>query len=116
MMFDLNTLIIILGLCSQSFSYFNYFQIMTGIDVMSLLINNQLSTGQMNLIINFVNTQLQNIASEITLSDSDLWELLKYVIEESGNGNIISADLLVSMGLYTNSILAYLNAFGFIIQ
>ena len=88
----------------------------TGIDVMSLLLNNQLSSGQMNLIFNFVNAHLQNIASEITLSDSDLWELLRYVIQESGNSNIINAEILISFGLYTNSILAYLISFGFIIQ
>jgi hypothetical protein len=116
MMMFINTIITIIDFCGQSFAYCNYYQMITGIDVLSMLENNQLSIETMNIIINTVNTHMVNIASEISLTDADLWELLRYVIQESGNTNIISAELLESLGLYTNSIIAYLNIFGYIIR
>ncbi len=119
MYFDINFVTVtfaVLGMCAKSFGYLNYYQMITGVDVMSILINNQLSIELMYTIFNTVNTHMLNIASEISLSDNDLWELLRYVIQESGNSNIISAELLTDLGLYTNSIIAYLTSFGYIIQ
>jgi len=115
-MLDLNFLAAVLDLCVQSYAYCNIFQSITGIDVLSSLANNQLNVQLMYLIINAVNANSVNMASQISLSDIDLWELLRYAIQESGNTNIISAELLQSLGLYTNSILAYLISFGYIIQ
>jgi hypothetical protein len=113
MFININTVVTIVDLCAQSFNYCNYFQMVTGIDVISLLTNNQISASTMCLIINTVNGQLQNITTDISLTDADLWELLKYVIEQSGNTNIIRAELLESLGLYTNSVIAYLTEFGY---
>jgi hypothetical protein len=111
-MFGLNELIFLLGCLSQVYTYLSQFQIITGIDVISLLVNNQLNPALINLIIHTVSSNAVNMTTEISLSDRDLWDLLSYVISVS-NGNIISAELLDSLGLYNNSIVAYLISFGF---
>lgn len=116
MFFDPYLIITALSMCAKVFSYCTQFQMMTGIDVMSLLINNQLSHEAMIIIVQTVNSNMLNIATNIPLNDADLWELLRYVIQESGNSNIISAQLLIDLGLFTNSIIAYLISFGYIIQ
>jgi len=103
-------------MCAKTFYYCTEFQMITGIDAVSLLLNNQLTIEAMNIIVNTVNTNMLNLATNIALNDADLWELLRYVIQESGNTNIISAQLLIDLGLYTNSIIAYLISFGYIIQ
>lgn len=117
MLFDLNTVFEILTLCAKTFTILHQFQIITGIDVIPLFLNNQLSVEMLQIIINTVNTfATLNVTSEISLADQDLWELLRYAIQESGNTNIVSAEILDSLGLYTNSIIAYLNSFGYSVQ
>jgi|ERR1700679_164310 len=116
MFFDPILIFTVVTMCAKTFAYCSEFQMMTGIDVISLLINNQLSIEAMNIIVNTVNTNMLNLATNIPLNDADLWELLRYVIQESGNTHIISAQLLIDLGLYTNSIIAYLISFGYIIQ
>jgi hypothetical protein len=111
-MFGLNELLYILGCLSQVYTYLYQFQLITGIDVFSLLLNNQFNPALINLIIHTVNSNALNTSTVISLSDRDLWDLLSYVISIS-NGNIISAELLDSLGLYNNSIIAYLISFGF---
>ena len=116
MYIDPQFLIVALKSFAQLYSYLNYYQMITGIDVLSMLLNNQISIETMQFIINTVNTHMLNIASEVSLTDVDLWELLRYAIQESGNTNIVRAEILQELGLYTNSIIAYLISFGYIIQ
>ena len=116
MFIDPQFLIVALKSIAHVYSYCAHYQMITGIDVLSMLANNQISIETMQFIISTVNTHLLNIASEVSLTDVDLWELLKYAIQESGNTNIIRAEILQELGLYTNSIIAYLISFGYIIQ
>src|ERR1700688_4487422 len=107
MFIDPQFLIVALKSIAHVYSYCAHYQMITGIDVLSMLANNQISIETMQFIISTVNTHLLNIASEVSLTDVDLWELLKYAIQESGNTNIIRAEILQELGLYTNSIIAY---------
>jgi len=105
MTLDNNTLFIasvILITCFQTYVICSQYQTVTGIDLLGALPQ--------------VQAQVQDFTREVFLSDTDLWELLRFVIEQASPGNIISAELLVSLGLYTNSVIAYLNLFGYIIQ
>ena len=113
---DYTTIGIVVLLCAQPFAYCYYYQLTTGIPVLSHILNNDFSRERMLEVINTVNSILQNISTEVSLSDIDLGELLTYAIEASGNTNIVSVEVLQSLGLYTDSIIAYLNLFGYLIQ
>jgi hypothetical protein len=118
MFLDSHTVVIasaILLTCAKTFAIFEQYRMITGIDLLSDTIFNQLSAESLSLINNVI-SQAQEITTEVFLPDIDLWELLRYAVETAGNSNIISAELLESLGLYTNSVIAYLNLFGYIIQ
>jgi hypothetical protein len=51
----------------------------------------------------------------VELSDAELNELLQIVFAEIGNSNLISVELLQSLGLYTDTVVSLLNALGYII-
>lgn len=71
------------------------------------LIGGALATPEQ--ISNAVNTTV------VTLTDEELNELILALISEIGNSNIISVSLLQSFGLYTHSVMAYLESLGYII-
>ena len=51
----------------------------------------------------------------VELTDADLNELLQIVFAETGNSNLISAELLQALGLYTDTVVSLLEALGYII-
>jgi len=51
----------------------------------------------------------------VELTDAELNELLQIVFAEIGDSNLISVELLQSLGLYTDTVVALLNALGYII-
>lgn len=67
------------------------------------------STG---VVAKYVNSS----STTVEVSDEDLNELLQVVFRQIGNTNIISVSLLESLGLNTPTVVAYLEALGYIIQ
>jgi hypothetical protein len=61
------------------------------------------------------NNDFDGATTEVELNDADLNELLQIVFAEIGNSNIISVELLQSLGLYTNTVVSALEALGYII-
>ena len=51
----------------------------------------------------------------VSLTDAELNGLLQLVFNEIGSSNVIYAELLVSLGLYTPTIIEYLLRLGYII-
>jgi hypothetical protein len=51
----------------------------------------------------------------VNLSDDELHSLLDFVFAQSGNSNIISRELLISLGLHTSTVINYLQSLGYII-
>ena len=62
-----------------------------------------------------ISTYVSNNSTVVELSDEELNELLEIVFREIGDSNEISAALLQSLGLYTSSVISYLEALGYII-
>jgi hypothetical protein len=54
-------------------------------------------------------------ATEVTLTDEDLNSLLEYLFSQIGNSNQIPVELLESLGLYTSTVVTYLEGLGYII-
>jgi hypothetical protein len=54
-------------------------------------------------------------STTVDLTDEELNELLEIILIEVGNSNMISAEYLHSLGLHTNTVIAYLEALGYII-
>lgn len=54
-------------------------------------------------------------SSIVELTDAELNELLQIVFAEIGNSNLISVDLLQSLGLYTDTVVSLLTSLGYII-
>jgi hypothetical protein len=52
----------------------------------------------------------------VELTDAELNELLQIIFAEIGNSNIIEVQLLQSLGMYTDTIVAVLQALGYIIN
>jgi len=52
----------------------------------------------------------------VELSDAELNELMQIVFAEIGNSNLISIELLQSLGLYTDTVVSYLESLGYIIS
>ena len=93
---------VVLITCFQTFVICSQYQTLTGIDLLDALAQTQ--------------APVQDITREVFLSDTDLWELLRHVTEQASPTNVISGELLESLGLYTNSVISYLNLFGYIIN
>jgi len=51
----------------------------------------------------------------VEVADADLNELLQVVFQEIGNSNLISVELLQSLGLHTETVVSYLQNLGYII-
>jgi hypothetical protein len=110
---DPQLLLLALKFCAHTYSILYYYQMITGAEVLPMLANNQLSIEAFQFIAYIVNQHMVNAPSVVPLIDVDLWQLLNIVIQESGNTNIIRAEVLQEFGLYTNSVIAYLISFGF---
>jgi hypothetical protein len=54
-------------------------------------------------------------SSIVELTDAELNELLQIVFAEIGNSNLISVELLQSLGLYTDTVVSLLTSLGYII-
>jgi len=63
-----------------------------------------------------VSKYVNKSSTVVELSDDDLNKLLEVVFREIGNSNIISTSLLKSLGLYTPTVVSYLESLGYIIQ
>jgi hypothetical protein len=55
-------------------------------------------------------------ATEVELTDAELNELLQIILAEIGNTNVIDSQLLQSLGMYTDTVIAFLEALGYIIS
>jgi hypothetical protein len=51
----------------------------------------------------------------VELTDAELNELLQIVFAEIGDSNLISVELLQSLGLYTDTVVSVLTALGYLI-
>jgi hypothetical protein len=69
--------------------------------------------GNANTNDNFV---YEGATTMVELSDAELNELLQIVFAEIGNSHLISVELLQSLGLYTNTVVSYLESLGYIIS
>jgi hypothetical protein len=101
--------------CVKALYYCYYFQASTGVDILTFIADNP---EAMNIIlrnvINFVESDMaQNISMEVFLSDADIMGLILYVITNFSDNGIISSEILIELGLHTNSIIAYLFLLGF---
>jgi len=63
-----------------------------------------------------VSKYVNSCTTTVELSDEDLNSLLEVVYREIGNSKIIGVSLLQSLGLYTPTVVSYLENLGFIIQ
>jgi hypothetical protein len=114
---SLNALMLIaIAVTFKTMGYCDIYQLITGIDVIQLILNNPAeSQAILTTVINTVNALYQQMPVEVFLTDTDLWELLNYAILESGSGDVISAQILRELGLYSNSIIAHLISLGYTI-
>jgi hypothetical protein len=102
--------------CTKALFYLNYYQAITGIDVISLIGNNPAALQNiLVVVIQTVHSHMSSMSTEVFLSDDDLWGMISYVIRECSDGDNIRAETLVELGLNTNSIIAYLISIGFTI-
>jgi hypothetical protein len=62
-----------------------------------------------------VSTHVNNPSTVVDLSDADLDSLLQFVYMTIGDSNEISAVLLKSLGLYTSTVVHYLEQLGYVI-
>jgi hypothetical protein len=69
--------------------------------------------GNANTNDNFV---YEGATTVVELSDAELNELLQIVFAEIGNSTSISVELLKSLGLYTPTVISYLESLGYIIS
>jgi len=113
----MNSLILIaIAVTYKTMSYCDIYQLITGIDVVQMILNNPAeSQALLTTVMSTVNVIFQEMPTEVFLADGDLWQLLNYAILESGAGNVVSAQILRELGLYTNSIVAHLIYLGYTI-
>jgi hypothetical protein len=62
-----------------------------------------------------ISVRANNKSTEVELNDEELNSLLDFVFRETGNSYQISAAYLDSLGLYTETVVKYLEALGCII-
>jgi len=61
------------------------------------------------------NDVFDEVTTVVELTDAELNELLQIVFAEIGNSNLISVQLLQSLGLYTDTVVSVLESLGYII-
>jgi hypothetical protein len=92
----------------------NKIQIFTAVKNISNIVSNELRLQFLRLsLVGAVVPHVPSTTVEVT--DDELRELLEIILIEIGNTNMISAEYLASLGLYTNTVIAYLEALGYII-
>jgi len=62
-----------------------------------------------------VNSSSDNNTTVVSVTDEELNSLLEVVFREIGDSKYISVDLLQSLGLYTSTVVNYLQSLGYII-
>ena len=62
-----------------------------------------------------VNNSSATHTTVVRLTDDELHSLLDFVFAQSGNSNVISRELLMSLGLHTPTVINYLQSLGYII-
>jgi hypothetical protein len=68
-----------------------------------------------NAVQNDDNDVFDGPTTEVELTDAELQELLQIVFDQIGDSNVISVELLQSLGLYTDTVVSLLQAIGYII-
>jgi hypothetical protein len=66
--------------------------------------------------VGIVSKYVNSSSTVVEVSDDELNELLQIVFAEIGNSTSISVSLLKSLGLYTPTVISYLENLGYIIQ
>jgi len=59
------------------------------------------------------NAPIDGETTVVELTDADLNELLEVVFDEIGDTDLISIELLQSLGLYTDSVVTFLTSLGY---
>lgn len=104
----------VLFVCSQTIAYCDIYQVLTGIDVLSLIAHNPAEMQTLlSAVMHTVGESFLSISTEVFLNDSDLMDLINYAITESGSGQVISAQILRELGLFQNSIIAFILSNGY---
>lgn len=78
-------------------------------NVLNLLRYNYLKLSLVGAVVPHIPT------TTVELTDEELMELLEVILIEVGNSNQISAEYLSSLGLFTNTVISFLEALGYII-
>ena len=66
--------------------------------------------------VGIVSKYVNSSSTVVEVSDAELNELLQIVFAEIGNSHLISVSLLRSLGLYTPTVVSYLESLGYIIS
>lgn len=99
---------------AKTLAYCDIYQTLTGIDVLSLMANNPAELETLLLVVvHVVNESLLSVSTEVFLSDSELMDLINYAVSVSGDGQVVSAQILRELGLFQNSIIAYILTLGY---
>jgi hypothetical protein len=116
--------ITVFGIHTYTF-YNNIFKTITNLSTQRLNSNKnfrllKLSLSSCGAVVPYGNANTNNnyegATTMVELSDAELNELLQIVFAEIGNSNLISVELLQSLGLYTNTVVSYLESLGYIIS
>jgi len=118
-LFNNDTIGVVISIIVLSFNTVIYFisiknQIFTAVKNISNIVSNELRLQFLRLsLVGAVVPHIPTTTVEVT--DDELRELLEIILIEIGNTHMISAEYLQSLGLYTNTVIAYLEALGYII-
>jgi hypothetical protein len=118
MFFNLDLIIIVLAIIILivSTTYTFYLIITTLFKSFNVKYNRRLKLAIIRLSLSFTGTVSTHVKSTVVeLSDDELNQLLQVVFDEIGSSIEISAALLQSLGLYTPSVISYLEQLGYII-
>lgn len=119
MLFNNDTMVVVIAilvLCVNTIIYFiiNKNNIFTTVHIINNIVSNELRVQYLKL--SLVGAVVPHIPSTtVELTDGELMELLEVIIIETGNNNMISAEYLQSLGLFTNTVISFLEALGYII-
>jgi hypothetical protein len=119
MLFHIDTMGVVIAIIVLSFNTIIYLisiknKIFTAVHIISNIVSNQLRLQFLRLsLVGAIVPHTQTTTVEVT--DEELRELLEIILIEVGNNNMISAEYLQSLGLFTNTVVAYLEALGYII-
>jgi hypothetical protein len=131
MFFNNDTMVVVIVILVLSLNTIIYFlinknNIFTAVHIISNIVSNELRYNYLKLALGPITTAIvpykkttqttsTTSTTEVELTDEELMELLEVVFNEVGNRNMISAEYLQSLGLYTQTVISYLEALGYII-